>query len=400
MAARGGERTLFSERSLVIDATRLTRRALKGQIPTGIDRASLAYIEHYAADAQALVTWLWWAFILPRGASRRLWALLLAPSTGSRAELVLVLVWGALVSVVFVRRTEGQILLNTAHSGLEHGGYRWVLSRYRFKPVFLIHDLIPVTHPEYCRPGQRDRHATRIRTALERGAGLIANSQATLKVLTEHAGQIRASMPTAVAAPLASSLRRAAPGGRPVAGPYFVILGTIEARKNHWMLLKVWRQLVERFGAAAPKLVIIGKRGWECENVFDLLDRCESLRGFVIEHSSCTDAELNNYLHHSQALLYPSFAEGYGLALVEALTLGVPVIVSDLPAFREVGGAVPEYVDPLDGRRWAELVLEYARPDSRSRAAQLERLTHFEQPTWSAHFAIVDQLLGRLNGSA
>jgi glycosyltransferase involved in cell wall biosynthesis len=396
-----GERGWVPERSsVVIDATRLTRRALRGRTPTGIDRASLAYVEHYRNQAQALVTWLGWAFLLPRAASRRLWSLLLAQGPRSRSRIALTVLWGAIAGVCSFRRAKGHILLNTGHTGLERGRYRAVLSRYRFKPVFLIHDLIPVTHPEYCRPGERDRHAFRIRTALEHGAGLIANSHATLRELAAHAGQIRATMPTTVTAPLASSLTRAGPGARPLGEPYFVILGTIEARKNHWMLLHVWRQLIERLGAAAPKLVVIGQRGWECETAFDLLDRCKPLRGFVIEHSTCTDDDLNNYLCHSCALLYPSFAEGYGLALVEALTLGVPVIVSDLPAFREVGGDVPEYVDPLDGRRWAELVLEFARPESRLRTLQLERLSRFKQPTWSEHFAIVDGLIGQLNGSA
>jgi len=141
--------------------------------------------------------------------------------------------------------------------------------------------------------------------------------------------------------------------------PYFVVLSTIEPRKNHWFLLQMWRRLVETMGDSAPRLVIIGQRGWECENVAYMLERSEKLKGFVFEYSNCTDEELATYLHHAQALLFPSFAEGYGMPLVEALAFGVPVIASDLPVFREVAGEIPEYVDPLDGKRWAELVKEY-----------------------------------------
>ncbi len=342
------------------------------------------------------VAWVSWGFLLSPAASRQLWQLLLAAGPRSRVRIALVVVWGTVAGIASFRSPTGRILINTGHLGLERGLYRTVLSRHRFRPVFFIHDLIPLTHPEYCRPGERDRHAVRLRTALEHGVGLIANSQATLKELTAHAAQICVSTPPTVAAPLASSLQRPATQVRPIEEPYFVILGTIEARKNHCLLLQVWRQLVERFGNAAPKLVIIGQRGWECENVLDLLERCEPLRGFVIEHSSCTDCELSNYLQHSCALLYPSFAEGYGMALIEALTLGVPVIVSDLPVFREVGGDIPEYLEPLDGKRWAEVVMEFARPDSRLRALQLERLGRYQGPTWSEHFAIVDGLLRRL----
>jgi glycosyltransferase involved in cell wall biosynthesis len=92
----------------------------------------------------------------------------------------------------------------------------------------------------------------------------------------------------------------------------------------------------------------------------------------------------------------PSFAEGFGLPVVEALAAGVPVIASDLPAFRELAGDIPEYADPLDGARWLELVREYARPDSARRAAQLERIRGFRAPTWKEHFAIVDNFLDSL----
>ncbi|MGO9803058.1 MAG: glycosyltransferase family 4 protein [Steroidobacteraceae bacterium] len=385
---------------MLIDATRLTWRALCGRMPTGIERVSLAYVARYQHEAQALLVWQCCAFLLPPGASRRLWRLLLAPPGGrSRRAIALVVLWGALAGAATFHRVRGHILLNTGHFGLEGRLYRLVLRHHRFRPVFFVHDLIPITHPEYVPPGDGDRHAIRIRTALERGVALIANSRATLAELTAHAAEIRVAIPAAVTAPLASGLKRAAPGARPLAGPYFVILGNIEARKNHLLLLQVWRQLVERFGSAAPKLVIIGKRGWECENVLDLLDRCDPLRGFVIEHSNCADPELQDYLHHAQALLYPSFAEGYGMPVIESLSFGVPVVVSDLPVFREVGGEVPEYIDPLDGKRWAEVVTEFARPDSPLRAAQLERLSRFREPTWPEHFAIVDELLGRLHGS-
>jgi glycosyltransferase involved in cell wall biosynthesis len=129
-----------------------------------------------------------------------------------------------------------------------------------------------------------------------------------------------------------------------------------------------------------------------------MLKRCEQLRGFVFEFSNCTDEELATYLHHAQALLFPSFAEGYGMPLVEALSYGVPVIASDLPVFREVAGEIPEYVDPLDGRRWCEMVKEYAKSDSQPRAKQLTRCENFITPTWADHFAKVDALLEQLSG--
>jgi glycosyltransferase involved in cell wall biosynthesis len=185
-------------------------------------------------------------------------------------------------------------------------------------------------------------------------------------------------------------------GAPPRDDAYFVVVGTIEPRKNHLLLLDVWDRLVAKLGNAAPTLVVIGQRGWECENVVARLERSAG-SGRVVELPRCSDAELGNYLHHARALLFPTFVEGYGMPLVEALVAGVPGIASDLGVFREVAGDVPEYADPSDADAWEALVIEYAAPGSARRAAQLQRLARFESPTWDAHFAQVDTLLGELD---
>src|SRR5581483_8051415 len=128
--------------------------------------------------------------------------------------------------------------------------------------------------------------------------------------------------------------------------PYFVCVGTIEPRKNHLLLLNVWRRLAERLGAAAPRLVLVGQRGWENEQVIDMIERSPAVRGLVEERNDLSDAAMAKLL---AGALAPSFGEGYGLPLVEALALGVPALASDIPAFREVAGGVAELLDPLDG---------------------------------------------------
>jgi glycosyltransferase involved in cell wall biosynthesis len=202
--------------------------------------------------------------------------------------------------------------------------------------------------------------------------------------------------PTAVAA-LAPGLSRAIPAARPIKEPYFVVLSTIEPRKNHLMLLHLWRRLREEMGESAPRLVVIGQRGWECENVVDLLERCAQLQGVVFEFSRCNDADLATYLHHAQALLFPSFVEGYGMPLIEALAAGVPVLASDLAVFREFAADIPEYADPLDPQHWLALIKEYADPMSLQRAAQLQRIQTFNLPTWERHFEQLDSLLAQLD---
>jgi glycosyltransferase involved in cell wall biosynthesis len=172
-----------------------------------------------------------------------------------------------------------------------------------------------------------------------------------------------------------------------------VILGTIEARKNHLMLLQVWSRIAMAMGDKTPHLLVIGQRGWECEQVFDLLERSQSLRGVVTEINRCDDATLMNYLGQASALLFPSLVEGYGLPIVEAMRAGTPVIASDLPVFRELAGDIPTYLDPLDGPAWERAIRDYADHRSAARNEQLSRITSYRAPTWGDHFATVDSWL-------
>jgi glycosyltransferase involved in cell wall biosynthesis len=380
--------------NIKIDVTRLLGRFMDGRLPTGVDRVCLAYIRHYGCRAHAVVRWAGRANVMPKAESEGLFQWLQSPASNLQAYRTVV---KGILRGWPLQSIKGCFLLNTGHSGLEQASYPAMLKRQMDKPIFMVHDLIPIAYPEYCRPGERQKHEIRMRNVLGFANGIVCNSQATLDTLADFAEESGLPLPPATVALLASGVSKVMPRERPIVAPYFVMLSTIEPRKNHWLLLHVWRRLVERLGDAAPRLVIIGQRGWECENVVDILERCEPLKGVVIELSACLDVELATYLQHAQALLFPSFAEGYGMPLVEALTLGLPVIASDLPVFKEIAGDIPDYIDPLDGLRWDELVYEYARPNSRARYAQLARLASFKAPAWADHFDKVDALLERLN---
>ena len=377
--------------ALLIDVTRLAARLLEGKRPTGVDRVSLAYIQRFRARASAMVRhWGRW-MQLPADSSQRLFAALLGEAGDAprvvRSEVAraYVLRWGLPADA---------LLFNTGHSGLDDPGYAERVRRHGLRPVYFVHDLIPLTHPECCRPGEADKHRQRLLTMLNTGHGIIANSQATLEDLRRFARDAGLRLPPSVVAHLGVEALPAPAAQAPLTEAYFVALGTIEARKNHLLLLQLWRQMSEAGLPDLPRLVLIGQRGWECEQVLDLLERCPALHGRVLELGDCGDAELANWLHHARALLFPSFVEGFGMPLVEALHAGVPVLASELPVFREIAGDVPEYLDPLDGPGWRRAVLDYARADSPLRAAQLQRMGAFRAPSWADHFATVESALG------
>ena len=146
-------------------------------------------------------------------------------------------------------------------------------------------------------------------------------------------------------------------------------------------------------GDAAPRLLLIGRRGWRARRILAPLDRPGPLRGLVEAHDALPDAAVARLLTGARALLHPSFAEGFGLPVAEALALGLPVLCSDLPELRELAGGAPEYLGPRDMAAWHAAVLDYAQPNSPRRAAQLDRLAAWRPPSWQAHFAAVRELL-------
>ncbi len=184
----------------------------------------------------------------------------------------------------------------------------------------------------------------------------------------------------------------------PPAQPYFVCLGTIEGRKNHLLLLNLWRDIALRTRGKVPILVLVGRRGWEAESAIDMLERCPALRGTVIERGANADADAAALLRQARALLLPSYAEGFGFPVAEALACGTPVLCSDVSALREIGGDVPEYLDPLDGSAWRTAILDYARDPSPRREAQQRRLAEWRPPRWADHFAAVEALLNDIVG--
>jgi len=278
------------------------------------------------------------------------------------------------------------------------GLLRRKLAREQVRFVCMVHDLIPIEYPEYARPGGADLHETRMASVADLADAVIVNSAATGASLArwiESRGQT--PPPIHVALLGTRSIASVEPFATPDSRPYFLCLGTIEPRKNHLLLLHLWRVMAQELPAAqVPRLVIVGRRGWENEQVLDMLDRCPALSPFVEEINSCGDAQLAALLRGARALVMPSFAEGYGMPVAEALSVGTPVIASNIAAHREVGGDVADYLDPLDGPGWQAAILDYAQTGPKYRA-QLARMDKWQEPGWAEH---IDGVVEIIEGAA
>ncbi len=425
-----------ASRPIVYDMSHLIAR-LRAETGTGIDRIDLAYASHFfslsehgeaarygsssprliasawakgftraaqdawtqAETAQAAALWAWLeaqpgATPKPRFGPRSRNS---APAWGRR-----LLSWAG-YCVGSARRVvpSRAVYINVGYHRFEHPRFfAWLAARPDVDGVFMIHDLLPLDYPEYFEAGETEKFRERISTALRYGRAFLVSTETVRRRLQQEIAA-RGLAPRPIwAQPFPSPLAEfsVATAPRRAAGrPYFVVVGTIEPRKNHLLLLHVWRDLAARM-AAPPRLVIVGARGWENEQVLDLLDRSEVIAPHVAETSNLTSRELAELMAGARAVLAPSFAEGYGLPIVEALALGTAVVASDTEAAREVSQGHARLLSPLDGAGWAAEIERLSRDDDYHRVLK-RRAAGFVAPQWRDYFDSLDRFIAGLSAT-
>ncbi|EGR0581294.1 glycosyltransferase family 4 protein [Vibrio cholerae] len=134
---------------------------------------------------------------------------------------------------------------------------------------------------------------------------------------------------------------------------YALYVSTIEARKNHVRLLKVWKKLIEKFGGNTPKLILVGMKGWGVDEFYELYNSCKKLRCFVEIRSNVSDNELSGLYSQAKFCVFPSLVEGWGLGAAESLSYGKVCLISDCEALYEATqGLMPRLAN--DTSSWFE----------------------------------------------
>jgi glycosyltransferase involved in cell wall biosynthesis len=175
------------------------------------------------------------------------------------------------------------------------------------------------------------------------------------------------------------------------AAPYVLHVGSCIARKRIDVLLEIVAQLRER----VPDLRLV-KVGGEWTPAHRALLARPALAGAVVHVTGLERRELAALYRHATLVMMPSDAEGFGLPVLEALACGAPVLASDMPVFREVGGNVAHYVPIGDVEAWTAAALGLLRDPNTTRARQ-ERVLWAERFSWRQHACtIADAYLGLL----
>jgi glycosyltransferase involved in cell wall biosynthesis len=222
----------------------------------------------------------------------------------------------------------------------------------RARSVVTVHDLTFIRYPEYVEAKNLAYLRQFVSTSLARADRVIAVSHSVRREILDV---FRLSEDRVVAVPhgvdrsvfrsparedATAVLRRHGLEGV----PYILALGTIEPRKNLPRLLEAYARLPQR---KACRLVLAGGRGWLYEGIFEVI-RKYRMQGDVTLMGYCPESDLPALYSGALLLAYPSFYEGFGMPILEAMSCGTPVLTSSCGAMAEVAGDAAVLIDPED----------------------------------------------------
>ena len=225
------------------------------------------------------------------------------------------------------------------------------------KTAVVIYDLIPHTHSEIYGEQGAEGFRAYIRLAYQHADCLLAISDTVRQQLHEHLPDIMGMQSTNI--PIrsfqlgADFVDRTGPvrnelstvfGGSDEQLPYLMV-GTIEARKNHSFVLDTMEQLWREF--PLRRLCIVGQPGWKGEAVIDRITNHPRFQKQLFWFQNASDAEVLYCYKTAKGVLFPSLTEGFGLPIVEALWHRRETFASDIPIHRETGKNLCHYF-PLD----------------------------------------------------
>lgn len=141
---------------------------------------------------------------------------------------------------------------------------------------------------------------------------------------------------------------------------YVLYVSTIESRKNHILLLKVWQKLQHEKFCDIPDLVIVGMIGWGVDELFKLYNEDKNLQTVIHFYYDVEDDELAEFYKNAKFTAFPSYMEGWGLGAVESMLYGKPCIISNCHALIEATQGLMPSAPPEDIETWYTLIKDFS----------------------------------------
>lgn len=247
-------------------------------------------------------------------------------------------------------------------------------------------DLIPIMWPEYAAEETIRAFLGYMTACVTYGDLFITSTQTNITYLHDFMRQIGVDNPAPCRVSwLGTDFRKHCRDGRPDkrleeitgGGKYLLMVGTVEPRKNHALVLDAMDQgLFDR----GWQLVIAGHQGWNIRETAERIRNHPRLGRQLFWIEDASDEEIECLYAHCRFVVFPSFTEGFGLPIAEACGRGIPVLASDHPVMREVGGVYCRYFSPTDASSLTEVLEETDRDENYQRLK--ESLRNYTAVDW------------------
>ncbi len=255
--------------------------------------------------------------------------------------------------------------------------------------VGYIHDLIQINQRHFVHADATYRYVVHFSDLIQICDTIFANSAFVAREAEAFiAGRLGWRVPLGVVRlAVDAAIRMVAPSVSrtvaPNAGREFVLyVSTIEIRKNHKLLLDVWKRLAAG-NSDVPDLVFAGKWGWMVDDLRCRIERDRPEQPWLVINNRASDAALNELYRNSLFTIFPSLAEGWGIPVGESLANGTPCLASDACSIPEVGGRLVRYFDATDLDQATATVSAVLADRSALAAWRQEIARTFVPRTWS-----------------
>lgn len=251
--------------------------------------------------------------------------------------------------------------LNMSQVGIYHGIHYTIPRNYAGKTVVTLHDTTMIEHPEWHQSVKVRYFSRAIDFAIARADVIIVPSRFTKAKLEQHFGKMDKVVPIHHGVDhdrFFPSARGKAnnPGNRLAAelpNRFLLHIGTIEPRKNIGNLIEAFDEVARRDKEIA--LVLVGQKGWKSDAIYSRL-QASPFSDRIRVFGYLSENDLQAVLTAASCVVYPSFAEGFGLPVLEAMAAGIPVVTSKDSVMEEIALGAGWYCDPLDPGEIAEKI--------------------------------------------
>jgi glycosyltransferase involved in cell wall biosynthesis len=266
--------------------------------------------------------------------------------------------------------------------------------------ALLIHDLVPELFPEWTsREGLAD-FQTWLREVVPQADKIFAVSRSSANDLMRHMAYLGVDIPTPIVLPIGHRpciVDQSAKNfpKKPPETPFVLFVATIEVRKNHILLFRVWRKMLETMPIGeVPDLVFAGKAGWLTTDFMVQMENTNWLNGKMKWIESPAEVELVSLYKTCLFTAFPSLYEGWGLPVTESLSFGKIVAASNRASIPEAGGEFCIYFDPENVDEAYRVIRGMVEHPEQIAALEADIEERFHSPAWSETAAVLmDSLL-------